>query len=123
MADCAGTQSDRAVQDSMSKHDTPSDNSDGHEDDRGRDRWEYDGNGNGQAVGEFFDAGLMDHPTTAIVYPVQQGDVHLGLIVGEDHNGKPRVQADISLSPDDAEGLALDILESVTAAREERNDE
>ena len=109
----------------MTANDTqtpPSDNSDG-DDDSSRDRWEYDGIGTGRAGDEMFDVGLYDHPTTAIVHPVRNAEIHLGLIVGDDSSGEQHVSADIHLSPDDAEGLALDLLESVAAAREARSDE
>jgi len=105
----------------MSKHNTASDNSDAL-DASIEDKWEHHGTGTGRASGNLFGALLEDAPTVAHVYPVRNGEVHFGLVVGDDTAGGESFSADITLTPDRAEELAGELLEVASAAREQNDD-
>jgi hypothetical protein len=108
----------------MSKHDTMADNStDLKNDSTDTDRWKHTGTGSGQARDELFGALFDERPSKAQVYPVKDGEVHLGVVVGQDDADGPSIDTDIYLAPGAAEALARDLMEVATAARQQQSDE
>jgi len=106
----------------MSKHTTPSDNTDDQEnsstDSTAYDDWMYTGEGSAFARFEHWDAGIDTEQSHLIIHELlNPGVVSFGLTHGQ-INGEPALGGNITLPADEVEDFAYNLLAMAEKARE-----